>query len=83
MFTQSSFTLPPMGELPSPMHLCSNIVFSEEDVFKALTSLDPSKAKGYDNISPKILKYCAQALYQPISHLFRLSIDQCYVPAEW
>ncbi len=68
MFTQSSFTLPPMGELPSPKHLCSNIVFSE-DVFKALTSLDPSKAKGCDNIGPKVLKYCAQALYQPISHL--------------
>ena len=53
------------------------------DVFEALSSLDTSKACGADGISPKILKHCAVALYQPIHHLFMLSLSQHYLPMEW
>ena len=56
---------------------------TELDVFRAFQSLEPSKAMGCDGISPKLLKNCALALYQPLHHLFSLSLSQCYLPMEW
>ena len=79
----SSFQLPPLGDLPQPMSTLSEVSFTELDVFHVLQSLDPSKAMGCDGISPKLLKNCALALYQPLHHLFSLSLSQCYLPMEW
>ena len=49
----------------------------------SLTSLDPNKPKGIDMISPKILKYCAATLVQPVHHLFSLSLSQQLLPLDW
>ena len=38
----------------------SNILFTESDVLKVLSSLDGSKACGPDGVSPAILKHCAK-----------------------
>ena len=67
----------------TPLLNISEIDISELDVYNALKSLDPSKASGCDNISAKILKKCAIALYQPLHHLFSLSLSQHYIPLEW
>ena len=75
VFTRSSFQLPPFSELSIPSSSLSDISFSDLDVFRVLRSLDVSKAMGCDGISPKILKHCALALYQPFYHLFSLSIS--------
>ena len=83
VFTQSSCVLPPITELPAPQFTCSDVVITEEEVFQALSSLDPSKAEGCDKIGPKLLKKCALVLYQPLHHLFCLSLHQAYVPEEW
>ena len=56
----------------------SDIVITAEDVHEALASLDLNKAMGPDGISPKVLKYCAEALCQPISYLFQLTITNSY-----
>ena len=48
VFTRSSFQLPPIGELETPPSSLSDISISELDVFRALRSLDVSKAKGCD-----------------------------------
>ena len=56
--------------VPTPQFTCSDVVTTEEEVFQALSSLDPSKAEGCDKIGPKLLKKCALALYQPLYHLF-------------
>ena len=61
----------------------SDIVITAEDVHEALVSLDPNKVMGPDGISPKVLKYCADALCQPISYLFQLTITNSYLPSEW
>ena len=79
IFTRSSFVLPTIGELPSVDSLISDISISDSDVYSELTKLDTSKAMGIDNIGPKILKFCAPALYQPIHHLFSLSL--CLISA--
>ena len=83
VFTQSSFILPPISDLPTPQYICSDIVITEDEVLQVLSSLDPSKAAGYDKIGPKLLKHCALALYQPLHHLFCLSLQQSYIPDEW
>ena len=83
VFVRSSYQLPPVGDLKRPSSYLSEVSFSELDVFRALRSLDPSKAMGYDGISPKLLKTCALALYQPLHHLFSLTLSQNYLPSEW
>ena len=55
VFTRSSFQSPPLLP-PTLSKAFSKVVFSDHDVFCALRSLDPSKAMGCDNISPKLLK---------------------------
>ena len=35
------------------------------------------------NLNPKILRYCATSLSEPIHHLLRQSINQGYLPLEW
>ena len=83
VFTTNSYPLPPINELPYPDSFIGSITISELDVLKALNSLDMSKAMGCDGISSKILKHCALALFQPLHHLYCLSLSQCYLPEEW
>ena len=81
MFTTSSSTLPDIG-YPSIDSLQS-IDISETEVYNALISLDPSKALGIDGIGPKILKNCSESLFQPLCHLFNLSLSSSIIPIEW
>ena len=60
-----------------------NILISTADVYENLISLDPNKATGIDNISPKILKHCAIPLSGPICHLFQQCFLNGYLPQEW
>ena len=83
ILTRSSFVLPPIDQLPPVAPLLSDISLTTSDVHSELTKLDPSKSMGIDNIGPKILKYCADALYLPIHHLFCLSLSYQSLPAEW
>jgi len=78
-----SCTLPDLNTIPCPSDYIDNIKFSEAEVFEVLTCLDPNKAIGIDMISPKILKYCAAALVQPVYHLFTLTLSQQQLPLDW
>ena len=60
-----------------------HIHFVLDHILNELSLLDTSKAMGIDNISPKILKHCAPALYLPIHHLFSLSLSSQRLPSEW
>ena len=59
------------------------IEINPSEVFEALISLDPNKAMGIDKISPKILKYCATSLCEPITHLYSQCFHLGYLPQEW
>ena len=61
----------------------NNITFASQDIYEILVSLDSSKAMGTDNISPKLLKHCANLLCDPIQHLFQMSLSTSYLPVEW
>ena len=63
-----------MEELPVPANSLSDIGISELDVFEILSTLDASKAMGFDGIGPKVLKHCALALFKP-SPIFDKSLS--------
>ena len=60
-----------------------SITISEHDTYKALSSLDPCKAVGMDDIGPKVLKGCAISLYKPFYYLYNLILQQHCLPLEW
>ena len=83
IFTKDSSVLLEPPEYIHSTNCIENINISEDEVFEALTGLDPNKAMGIDNINPKILKYCASALVQPIHHLFSLTLVNQSLPQDW
>ena len=66
---QSVFTKEPSynenQEAPTPKQSLREIQLTKERVLKALQNLDKIKAMGPDEISPWILKECAEELCQP------------------
>ena len=61
----------------------SAIQISQEEIYNALTVLDPTKAAGINvMIDPVILKYCATALTLPLHYLLPHSIKYSF-PSEW
>jgi len=83
VFTESTFPLPTTNTLPVPALNMGDIHVTEEEVYEALSALDPIKSSGIDGIGSKLLKHCALALYAPICHLFNFTITKHYLPSEW
>ena len=83
VFTVSDFILPPPDQQPTPSNQLSHIAIDPSDVFKALASLNCTKAPGIDDISPLILKHCATSLALPLTHLFNTCIQSSSLPDEW
>ena len=75
--------LPPVQGLNLPNKLLCSIAFTEMETYDALSSIDPLKASGVDNIPPKVWKCTALALYQSVHYLFCLCLKRCYLPQEW
>jgi len=83
VFSQSSYSLPNFDQLPQTTMSIDSINITEEEVYCALSSLDPHKATGIDGISPAILRNCAIVLTKPLHYLFSQSIRDHSLPAEW
>lgn len=79
VFTTSSFKLPPDDLMPTAVRECADLLITEQ----VLASLDPSKAMGLDGLGPRLLKFCALALYKPLHHLFVTSLQKHVIPKEW
>ena len=60
-----------------------HVEFNACDVYNELVRLDHSKAAGIDNIGPWILKHCALGVYEPLHHIFNLSLSSHSLPTEW
>ena len=60
-----------------------DITITQEGVAKQLKQLDPYKAAGHDNISPRVLKELADVLAPSLTSLFQLSLDKAVVPKDW
>ena len=82
-FTDASLTLPPMSSLPAPSSFIDHIDLTEEEVYQGLIELDPTKAKGYDQLHPMMLKLCVDSLMHPLHQLFTASLNNGILPMEW
>ena len=87
-FFQSVFTIEDDGPLPD----FENYDFENElkhcevttsSVKKILSGLNKNKASGPDEIPPSILSEAAEELTEPITLLFRRSLESGTLPSEW
>ena len=75
--------MPEIWEFPHHTNSIHSIYIEEYEVYSALISLDINKATGIDGVGPKILKHCAISLFQPLHHLFNLTLTKSVIPTEW
>ena len=61
----------------------STIYFSEEDILKVITSLDPNKAHGHDNISIRMMKLCDKEICKPLHMIFVSCMEEGISPLLW
>jgi hypothetical protein len=50
------------------------------EIIKTINNLSSSKATGYDDISPYVIKYAANLIASPLSNLFNLSFESGTFP---
>lgn len=82
-FTTSDYQLPSFDQLPAPSSHLDSISIDSADVHQALLTLDPSKAFGCDDISPCLLRLCADSLVAPLTSLFQHCINSSSLPPQW
>ena len=83
VFTHSHYQLPSLNEVYHSIPTTNYICIKEQEVYRALLSLDASKSAGIDTISPSVLKHCATPLTQPLHHLFCYCLSSCDLLSEW
>ena len=74
VYTPSPDGVPNIDSLPTISNALSSISISEADVYHILTTLDPNKAMGFDEIGPKVLRSCTSILTKPFHHLISISV---------
>jgi hypothetical protein len=74
--------LPDLPDDPNLPHI-EDIRATEQDVSDLLSILDPNKAYGPDDISPKVLKEGAPAIVDSVTKLFNLSLSTGIFPTAW
>ena len=67
----------------SPTESINTFTIQEDEVYNILSTLDPYKAMGIDQISPRLLKSCAVSLCGPLTLLFQKCITLGCIPDEW
>ena len=73
--------IPEMGSDPTPG--LGPLIISEQGVLKQLSSLNPNKACGPDQIPPWFLKTFAADIAPILTNIFQDSIDSGTVPHRW
>ena len=79
--TWSGKEIPPI--VPTIDQNLSDITITEDEVQKAMSSLDSAKAPGPDGLPTYILKTCAASLVTNVTKLFNKSLMTSKVPNEW
>ena len=67
----------------SPFPSISNLNIGTEGVAKQLSNLNPSKACGPDEMSPRLLKMVSNELAPALQFLFQQSYHTATVPSQW
>jgi hypothetical protein len=79
--------LPP--SLPHTIHRSyvhdslETVILNENLLLEEMYRINVNSAPGPDNITAKTLKFCADALVQPLLHIFKLSFQSSSLPSGW
>ena len=65
------------------MPVLDSLVLCEDEVYKVLLNLNPSKAPGPGGLPTIVLKSCARELTPSLCALFNFSLAEGKLPAEW
>jgi len=60
-----------------------NVTITEDGVRKLLKGLNPSKASGPDQISPRLLKELHHEIAPVLTHIYQISLKSGIVPNDW
>jgi len=71
------------SQLSDELVPCADISFDTDVVLKALSKLRSDKAMGPDGVSPRLLIETKEEISYPLYLLFRKSLDESSVPADW
>ena len=89
-YFSSVFTEENMENLPTPHRFAkedhpfiNNIEIDIEIVKKKLKMLKPNKSPGPDEIHSKILRECYSELAEPLSIIFKSSLESGVIPSDW
>ncbi|XP_037045741.1 uncharacterized protein LOC119081106 [Bradysia coprophila] len=58
-------------------------VLTDSEVLAALRGIDVCKGNGPDDVSPLVIKNCAESLLSPLSRIFNFSLGSSVFPARW
>ena len=75
-------SLPSLFNLKSTPNL-SVVNFTDDDILKIIRSLSINKAYDYDDISIRMIKICDKATLEPLSIIYKNSIDTGMFPDSW
>ncbi len=87
-FYKGVFTLEDKDHVPSPTNIfpgpnLMDIEITEDMVKKKLDELNHNKSPGSDGHHPRILSEMKEILIKPLTHLFKLSLSEGYLPNSW
>ena len=87
-YFSSVFTKEDMSNLPNFEERVFDQPLSEfnitpEMVEKKLEKLNPSKSPGPDGMHPRVLRELKDQLAEPLSQIYRLSLQNGHLPKEW
>ena len=64
-------------------HPLDELEITSETVEKSLSSIKAGKSQGPDMIHPRILKETSSQIIEPLTKLFRQSLDEAKLPEDW
>ena len=77
--SETEFQIPTKRLAPA----MEDITISTSGVLNLLRELDVSKAMGPDDLSPRVLKELAEVLAEPVTTIYRKSLELEAVPNDW
>nr|XP_047144736.1 uncharacterized protein LOC105847031 [Hydra vulgaris] len=84
VFVKENQDLPYFSNKTSHLFECDwDQELKEDIIFNYLLELNENKSLGCDNISPYVLKHCAEGLSKPLSLIFKKSIHSGELPELW
>ena len=64
-------------------NILDTIIFSKDDIYKIIKTLDPNKAHGHDMINIRMIKPCGISICKPPEIIFQNCLRSGKFPSEW